>query len=260
MFEQALDVVLKTLRDRSSAGARLRSSSEAIGRLVSARGSAPAIRSKGAAGTGPDKQGGSGEVQEKTGGPNLAVCSLCKAAERRQVGHLLQCGVNSGELLLVGEAECSFTDAELASFGGAAGELLLKMLKTMGLSRSAVNMVNVIVCGGAASRGAPELLESARLPCRTALGDLVKNQKPRVIVAMGANAAAALFEAAPQVGSLQSRWRDFEGVPVMTTFHATHLIQNPEISERRKVWEDLMLVMEKLGLPISERQRGFFLK
>jgi DNA polymerase len=46
----------------------------------------------------------------------------------------------------------------------------------------------------------------------------------------------------------------------MTTFHAAHLIQNPAISERRKVWEDLMLVMEKLGIPVSERQRGFFLQ
>jgi DNA polymerase len=46
----------------------------------------------------------------------------------------------------------------------------------------------------------------------------------------------------------------------MTTFHASHLIQNPAISERRKVWEDLLLVMDKLGMKVSDRQRGFFLK
>ena len=88
----------------------------------------------------------------------------------------------------------------------------------------------------------------------------MRKQPARLMIAMGANAAASLFESEPCLELSRSTWREFEGIPVMTTFHASHLIQNPAISERRKVWEDLMLVMEKLGLEVSERQRSFFLK
>jgi len=46
----------------------------------------------------------------------------------------------------------------------------------------------------------------------------------------------------------------------MPTFHPAYLLRNPTNEEKRKVWQDLLLVMEKVGLPISEKQRGFFLK
>jgi DNA polymerase len=44
----------------------------------------------------------------------------------------------------------------------------------------------------------------------------------------------------------------------MPTFHPGYLLHNESLAERRKVWEDLLQVMEKLGLPISLKQRGFF--
>ena len=44
----------------------------------------------------------------------------------------------------------------------------------------------------------------------------------------------------------------------MITYHPAYLLRNQAVSEKRKVWEDLLLVMEKLGLHISEKQRQFF--
>jgi DNA polymerase len=46
----------------------------------------------------------------------------------------------------------------------------------------------------------------------------------------------------------------------MPTFHPSYLLRNQALSEKRKVWEDMLQVMERLGLPISEKQRGYFLK
>ena len=45
----------------------------------------------------------------------------------------------------------------------------------------------------------------------------------------------------------------------MPTYHPSYLLRNGTNRSKRVVWEDLLLVMEKIGLPISERQRGFFL-
>ena len=52
---------------------------------------------------------------------------------------------------------------------------------------------------------------------------------------------------------------DYKGIPVMATYHPSYLLRNQSPGEKRKVWEDLLLVKEKLGHPITERDRGYFL-
>lgn len=266
MFEQAVDVVLKGLRVRLSVGAKPRASGQAISRLISAKASdrvIPLSSSSSSRIGESDDYFERLEVSAEAPVPQMTACIHCAPSGRFAGGNsrlLLPRSLSSGDVLLVGECVCSVKDAEIASFGGASGELLLKMLKTMGLGRDAVNMVNVITCESVSGRCTLESTESLRAESRETLREVVRKQPVRLIIAMGANAAAALFDAEPQIEALRSTWRAFEGVPVMTTFHAAHLIQNPAISERRKVWEDLMQVMEKLGMEVSERQRGFFLK
>ena len=57
---------------------------------------------------------------------------------------------------------------------------------------------------------------------------------------------------------LRGQWLDFHSTPVMVTYHPGYLLRNQTITEKRKVWEDMLLVLEKLGHPISEKQRKFF--
>jgi len=57
---------------------------------------------------------------------------------------------------------------------------------------------------------------------------------------------------------MRGDWQTFEGIPLMPTFHPAYLLHNTSVSEKRKVWEDLLLVMKKVGLPISEKQQRFF--
>ena len=62
------------------------------------------------------------------------------------------------------------------------------------------------------------------------------------------------------IGKLRGKFQVFRGIPLMPTFHPAYLLRNQAMSEKRKVWEDMLQVMEKLGLGISDKQRGFFLK
>ena len=58
---------------------------------------------------------------------------------------------------------------------------------------------------------------------------------------------------------LRGRWHDFKGIPVMATYHPSYLLRNQSPGEKRKVWEDMLLVKERLGHDITERDRAYFL-
>jgi len=87
--------------------------------------------------------------------------------------------------------------------------------------------------------------------------DLVR---PAVMVALGATAVEGLLGAGGGISRLRGRFQTFRGIPVMPTYHPSYLLHNPAVTEKRKVWEDMLQVLEKLGAPVSEKQRGFFLK
>ena len=96
------------------------------------------------------------------------------------------------------------------------------------------------------------------LPFLKAEIDIVK---PRVIVALGASTAQGLLGSEKTVGQLRESWHQFQGIPLRVTYHPSYLLRQEEgLGEKRKVWEDMLTIMEKLGLPISEKQRGFFKK
>jgi DNA polymerase len=62
------------------------------------------------------------------------------------------------------------------------------------------------------------------------------------------------------LGEVRGSWREFAGVPLMVTYHPSYLLRPPvDNRKKRMVWEDLLKVMERAALPISEKQRGFFL-
>ena len=85
--------------------------------------------------------------------------------------------------------------------------------------------------------------------------------QPKVIVALGKVAVGGLLEMdnAP-ITKMRGTWQTYRNIPLMPTFHPAYLLRNQSITEKRKVWEDLLAVMEKAALPISDKQRGFFLK
>jgi DNA polymerase len=61
------------------------------------------------------------------------------------------------------------------------------------------------------------------------------------------------------MGSLRGKFLEYRGTPLMPTYHPSYLLRTQSNTEKRKVWEDLLKVMERLEMPITEKQRGFFL-
>jgi uracil-DNA glycosylase len=190
------------------------------------------------------------------------TCMKCPhlAASRKSV--VFGVGDINAALMFVGEAPGADEDREGEPFVGAAGQLLTRIIKTMGLTRESVYIANVLKC----RPDTPGLSFGNRKPtgqemetCLPYLLEQIELIQPKVMVALGATALEGLLGKAEAIGKIRGRFQMFRDIPLMPTFHPAYLLRNQALSEKRKVWEDMLQVMEKLKLPISEKQSGFFL-
>lgn len=173
-------------------------------------------------------------------------------------------GDPDADLMLVGEAPGYQEELKREPFVGPAGQKLDQILKAMGLSRSGVYLSNVCKFRPATRnqttnnrKPSPREMEVS-LPFLKAEIEVVK---PRVIVALGASAAQGLLDSTASVGQLRESWYQFQGIPLRVTYHPSYLLRQEDgLQGKRKVWEDMLSVMEKLGLPISDKQRSYFQK
>lgn len=187
-------------------------------------------------------------------------CVKCPnlVAARTQV--VFGVGNIDAELMFVGEAPGADEDAQGEPFVGAAGQLLTKMIGAMGLSRDKVYIGNILKCrpdmpaGSSGNRKPTPAEMETCIPYLHAQIDLIQ---PKVLVALGGTAMEGLLNKSG-IMKLRGQWHTYRGIPLMPTYHPAYLLRNQSFAEKRKVWEDLMAVMEKLGLPISEKQRGYF--
>jgi DNA polymerase len=189
-------------------------------------------------------------------------CQKCchLAATRKNV--VFGVGNINAELMLVGEAPGADEDRLGEPFVGRAGQLLNKMLEAMGLSRDEIYISNVLKCRpdmppGSTGNRKPTIEEMQT--CLPYLKKQIELIQPKAIVALGATAVTGLLGVEAPIGKLRGRWLQFENIPVMPTYHPAYLLRNQSNTEKRKVWEDLLMVMEKMEMPISEKQRNYFL-
>ena len=169
----------------------------------------------------------------------------------------------NAQLMFVGEAPGADEDRQGEPFVGAAGQLLTKMIQAMGLTRDSVYIANILKCrpdtpGQAYGNRKPTPEEMQT--CILWLHEQIDIIRPKVLVGLGATAIEGLLGKTAGIMRLRGQWHTYRDIPLMPTYHPAFLLRNQAISEKRKVWEDLLQVMEKLGLPISEKQRAYFLK
>jgi DNA polymerase len=189
------------------------------------------------------------------------VCVKCPhlASSRKQV--VFGVGSPDATLMFVGEAPGADEDAQGEPFVGKAGQLLTKIIQTMGLSRQTVYIANILKCRpdtpGETSgnrKPTPEEMQT----CIPYLHEQIDLIQPRVLVALGATAVEGLLGKTVGITRLRGQWREYRNIPLMPTYHPAYLLRNQAPAEKRRVWEDMLAVMEKLGMPISEKQRNYF--
>jgi DNA polymerase len=191
------------------------------------------------------------------------ACVQCPhlVASRKQV--VFGVGNPEARLMFVGEAPGADEDAQGEPFVGAAGQLLTKIIQAMGLARRDVFIANILKCRPdmpAGSSGNRKPTPEEMHTCSPWLLEQIDVIRPQVMVALGGVAVEGLLGKTAGITRVRGSWQTFRGTPLMPTFHPAYLLRNQALSEKRKVWEDMMAVMTRLGMPISETQRNYFLR
>jgi DNA polymerase len=256
-FSPALDLVLNALQQMRENGGRLpRASRNSLAQLqhrIPAPAAAPATPVRGAR---VDKVALLAAVQVR-----VAPCTKCPHLARSRTQTVFGVGNPDAELMFIGEAPGADEDAQGEPFVGRAGQLLTKIIAAMGFSRGAVYIANVLKCRPDMPRGSsgnrpptPEEMQT----CLPYLAEQIEIIRPKVLVALGATAVEGLLGTRGPMHAMRGRWHEHHETPLMITYHPSYLLRNQAPSEKRKVWEDMLQVLERLDRPISEKQRNYF--
>lgn len=174
------------------------------------------------------------------------ACGLCKSRKNTVFG----VGDTQARWLVVGEAPGENEDLQGEPFVGQAGQLLDNMLKAVGLNRGAsgaqgVYIANVLKCRPPANRN-PQPEEVAK--CEPYLRRQVELLQPQIILALGRFAAQSLLQATvPDIatiplGKLRGQVHQYNGVPVIVSYHPAYLLRTPQ--DKARAWADLCLALD----------------
>ena len=194
--------------------------------------------------------------------------AICCAHVRPGKKVVLGVGSLEAQIMFVGEAPGAEEEVQGEPFVGPAGQLLTKMILAMGLKREDVYIGNIMNWRPEMPLNASGIQYGNRAPsedemhyCLPYLQAQIDIVKPELLVALGATAAHGLLGtgAFKALGEVRGRWHEFAGKPLMITYHPSYILRNQSNRSKRMIWEDLLKVMERAKLTISEKQRGYFL-
>ncbi len=193
---------------------------------------------------------------------------VCRANVRPGKQVVMGVGSLDAKIMFVGEAPGAEEEVQGEPFVGPAGQLLNKMIGATGLKRADVYIGNIMNWRPQMPADASGVQYGNRPPtpeelayCLPYLKAQIEVVSPELLVALGSTAAQGLLGVGTfkALGEVRGRWKEFAGKPLMVTYHPSYILRNQSNQSKRLIWEDLLKVMERAALPISDKQRGFFL-
>jgi uracil-DNA glycosylase len=260
MRNAALDLVITTLEKIRETNDHLpRASRISLERLQASVPLTDRTRSE------PARRGGGAQDKAELLAPireRVRVCTKCPNLACSRTQTVFGVGNPDAELMFIGEAPGVDEDRQGEPFVGRAGQLLTRIIETMGLLREEVYIANILKCRPDTAPGSfgnrpPTPLEMQT--CRPYLVEQIDIIQPKILVALGAVAVEGLLGTRGTMRELRGKWHSCNGIPLMITYHPAYLLRNQAPSEKRKVWEDMLQVMERLERPITKKQRSYFL-
>ena len=199
------------------------------------------------------------------------ACPAARALGTLREKMVFAVGNPDSPIVFVGEAPGSDEEKQNEPFVGVAGQLLTRVIKAMGLERSDVYITNICKFRPRMDDDRPQGTRN-RQPTGAEMNaciEFVREElaiiQPKVIVALGKTACEGLLQRDVAISRLRGQWLEYQGIPLMPTFHPSYLKRKEDEgetvanAEKRRHWEDILQVMEHLGMTISDKQRGFFL-
>ncbi|MEK6741984.1 MAG: uracil-DNA glycosylase [Nitrospirota bacterium] len=202
------------------------------------------------------------EGEDKRRGGDIAGQSMTLAAIREEIGDCTRCKLHKGRtnivfgegepkavIVFVGEGPGFEEDQQGRPFVGAAGQLLTDIIeKGMNIKRAEVYICNIVKCRPPNNRNPePDEVES----CIGFVKQQIRAIHPTVIVTLGNVPTQNLLNTKQGITKLRGVWQEYEGIPVMPTFHPSYLLRSP--GEKKWVWVDIKNVLKKLGMQVPTK-------
>lgn len=161
-------------------------------------------------------------------------CDKCQLSKTR-TNVVFSDGIPNNKLMLIGEAPGYYEDQEGKPFVGRSGQLLDKILESVGLSRKKdLYICNVIKCRPPDNRNP---LPEEQIACRKYLNTQIDILKPRIILLCGSIAMKAMLDT--NLGITKNRGKWFDGPnnsKMMPIFHPSYLLRNNTRTEGGPKW------------------------
>jgi uracil-DNA glycosylase len=175
----------------------------------------------------------------------VAACTRCAELAATRTQTVFGVGNLNARLMFVGEAPGADEDRQGEPFVGKAGQLLTKIIEACRMTRDDVYIANILKCRPPGNRN-PEPDEVKN--CRGYLDRQLAIIRPDYICCLGSVAAKSLLNTETTIGRMRGRFYEYEGIPVLCTYHPAYLLRNP--SAKRDVWEDMKLLMARMGVEL----------
>jgi len=171
------------------------------------------------------------------------TCPHCTAATN-YTQTVFGTGAPDAPLMFIGEAPGAEEDAQGIPFVGAAGKKLDQMIEAIGFKREDVYIANILKSRPPDNRTP---LPSEVEECGPYLRKQIKIINPTVIVSLGSPATKYLLQTVEGITRLRGNWNDYEGIPVMPTYHPAYMLRNYTKEVRQQVWSDMQKVISRLS-------------
>lgn len=201
-------------------------------------------------------EGRSGTLDELA--DKIKACKSCELGKYR-LQAVPGVGARDAKVMFIGEGPGFQEDHTGEPFVGRSGQLLDKILESIGLSRKTnVYIANIVKCHPMKNPSDPESHGNDRPPtpeemdeCRGWLEAQIRAIKPKVLVTLGASPAKALLRDLTPITKLRGQWKTFDPggglgpIKLLPTFHPAALLRNPEL--KKDVWEDMKSLRQELS-------------
>jgi uracil-DNA glycosylase family 4 len=177
----------------------------------------------------------------------VAQCTRCAGLAATRTQTVFGVGPLDPDLCFIGEAPGADEDRQGEPFVGAAGQLLNRIIEACGMKREEVFICNIIRCRPPGNR---QPLPDEAANCKEYLERTLELVRPKYICALGATAVKYLTGTNLGISKLRGRFLDYNGIPVMATYHPAYLLPSRNPAAKRDVWEDMKRLLVKMGKPI----------
>lgn len=177
--------------------------------------------------------------------------------------HIFPNNLVSNGIMFVGCAPGYYDEQTQVPFSGKTGDKVDGILKAMGLSRTEVYLTNILKFRPRNpnqtkdTRKVNDSEKKAALPLFIQELEIIK---PKLIITMGEDTAQLILNSELSIDHLRTNKYSFQNIPVIPTYHPSLLLHQSDTRDKRSLWEDMLAAMELMGMPTSEKQKGYFLK